>query len=150
VGFDPQCIASALRQRKLVPNLFVTFLVMSIMPGVRVLGGCRQTIYYPLMRYLVATALEAIGDRDLLDALRADERPGMWGHRVLRPKNGSPFKEIEENGVALDVAAKYGSRSLADTAGDLVSFTSDPIWAELSAHIGSQAIHRASAEWQWA
>jgi hypothetical protein len=148
--FDPANIASLLRQRKLVPNLLMTFLVTSILPGVRVLGGCRQTVYYPLMRHLVATALESLGDRDLLDALRADERPGMWGHRVLRPKESSPFMEIEENGAALEVAARYGAHSLEVAAGDLASFTGDPIWAELSAHIRAEAIHPASAEWQWA
>ncbi|MGO6747602.1 hypothetical protein ACCS93_34980 [Rhizobium ruizarguesonis] len=150
VWFDPETIAASLRQRKLVPNLLTTFLVTSILPGVRALGGCRQAVYYPLMRYLVATALKASGERELLDALRGDERPGMWGHRVLRPNGGSPFMELEENGAALKLAANYGSLSLRDAAGDLVSFTSDPIWSELSAHIRTQAIHAASAEWQWA
>lgn len=150
VRFDPESIAVSLRQRKLVPNLIMTFLVTSILPGVRVLGGCRQTVYYPLMRYLVAAALDPSSDRELLDALRTDERPGMWGHRVLRPANGSPFMEIEENGSALEIANRYGARSLEDTAGDLASFTSDPIWAELSAHIRTEGIRSASPEWQWA
>lgn len=150
VRFDRENLAASLRQRKLVPNLLMTFLVMSILPGVRVLGGCRQTVYYPLMRYLVATTLDVSSDRDLLDALSADGRPGMWGHRVLRPKDGSPFKEIEQNGSALEMAARYGAHSLKDAAGDLGSFTSDPIWAELSAHIRAEAIHPACAEWQWA
>lgn len=150
VRFDPESIATSLRQRKLVPNLLMTFLVTSILPGVRVLGGCRQVIYYPLMRYLVASALETSNDRDLLNAMRTDERPGMWGHRVLRPNQGCPFLEIEENGAALEVAAKYGTRSLENTAGDLASFTSDPIWAELSAHIRNRAVQPASGEWQWA
>ena len=150
VKFDPANIASLLRQRKLVPNLLMTFLVTSILPGVRVLGGCRQTVYYPLMRHLVATACGSTGDRDLLDAMGADERPGLWGHRVLRPKDSDPFRQIEDNGAALEIAARYGARSLEDAAGDLVSFTSDPIWAELSAHIRTQAIHAASPEWGWA
>jgi len=150
VRFDPESIAASLRQRRLVPNLLMTFLVTSILPGVRVLGGCRQTVYYPLMRYLIATALDVSTDRELIDALRADERPGMWGHRVLRPMNGSPFVEIEENGSGLQIAARYGACSLEDAAGDLTSFTGDPIWAELSAHMRAQAIHPASLEWQWA
>jgi hypothetical protein len=149
VRFDPESIAASLRQRKLVPNLLMTFLVTSILPGVRVLGGCRQTVYYPLMRYLLTTALDVSSDRELLDALRADERPGMWGHRVLRPKDGSPFMEVEESGAAMEVAARYGARPLEDAAGDLVSFTGDPIWAELSGHLRAQAIHAASIEWQW-
>jgi hypothetical protein len=150
VRFDPEILAASLRQRKLVPSLLMTFLVTSILPGARVLGGCRQTVYYPLMRYLVATALDVSSDRELLDALHADEQPGMWGHRVLRPKGGSPFKEIEENGAALELAGRYGAHALEDAAGDLASFTSDPIWAELSAHIRAEAIHPDSEEWQWA
>ncbi|WP_337271096.1 hypothetical protein [Oryzifoliimicrobium ureilyticus] len=147
--FGPESIAVSLRQRKLVPNLLMMFLVTSILPGVRVLGGCRQTIYYPLMRYLLTTALQSSSDRELLATLRADERPGMWGHRVLRPTNGTPFLEIGEDGSGLEVANKYGVRSLVDTAGDLASFTGDPIWAKLSAHIRTGRIHPASAEWLW-
>lgn len=150
VKFDPISIATSLRQRKLVPNLLMTFLVTSILPGIRVLGGCRQVIYYPLMRYLVASALAATNDRDLLDAMRIDECPGMWGHRVLRPKDSYPFLEIEENGDALEVAGRYGGRSLEEASGTLASFTSDSIWAELSTHIRRHAVHSASPEWQWA
>ncbi|EJN05981.1 hypothetical protein [Phyllobacterium sp. YR531] len=149
VKFDPVCIATSLRQRKLVPNLLMTFLVTSILPGVRVLGGCRQVVYYPLMRYLVATTLAASNDCDLIDAMRADEHPGMWGHRVLRPKDGCPFLEIED-GATFEVAAQYASRSLEEASGNLASFTSDSIWAELSTYITAQAIHPASPEWQWA
>lgn len=149
IRFEPESIAISLRQRKLVPNLLVTFLVTSILPGVRVLGGCRQVIYYPLMRYLVANALAATADRDLLDAMRADERPGMWGHRVLRPKDGCPFLEIEDSGDALEVAARHGGRPLEGACGNLASFTGDPLWAELSTHIRRRAIHPASPEWQW-
>ena len=150
VRFNPESIAASLRQRELVPNLLVTFLVTSILPGVRVLGGCRQTVYYPLMRYLVATALERSDDHELLDALRADVRPGVWGHRVLRPHGGYPLREIEESARALDLAAQYGSCSLEEASGNLFSFTSDPNWAELSAHIRARTIHLGSSEWQWA
>jgi hypothetical protein len=149
VCLDPESIATALRQRKLVPNLLMTFLVTSILPGVRVLGGCRQTIYYPLMRHIVATALESAGDLKILEAMRADVMPGMWGHRVLRPKHGSPLMEIEEQGFA-GGTAKYAACSLMDSAGDMVSFTSDPIWAQISADISDNKIHRGSVEWQWA
>ncbi|WP_320200605.1 hypothetical protein RMR16_024580 (plasmid) [Agrobacterium sp. rho-13.3] len=148
--FDPENIAACLRQRKLVPNLLMTFLVISILPGVRVLGGCRQAVYYPLMRHLVAGALEASGDFELLQAMRADQLPGMWGHRVLRPKDSQPFLELENNGSLANAAANYGDAFLMQCAGDLSSFTSDPIWAHMSAHIKNGTIHRGTAEWQWA
>lgn len=150
VRFEPVGIAAALRRREIVPSLLTTFLVTSILPGVRVLGGCRQTVYYPLMRYVLATALERLGERDLLNALGADIRPGVWGHRVLKPSDGYPFLEIEKSGSVLDLLSNYGEQPLAQACGDLASFTSDPVWAELSTCIGNGTIHSRSPEWQWA
>lgn len=37
------------------------FIVTAMLPGVRVLGGSRHTIYYPLMRYVLGSALRATG-----------------------------------------------------------------------------------------
>ncbi|WP_199194906.1 hypothetical protein [Phyllobacterium phragmitis] len=150
VRFSPADIAAALRQRKIVPSLFTTFLVTSILPGVRALGGCRQTVYYPLMRYVVANALERLEERDLLKALRADARPGVWGHRVLKPSDGYPLLEIETSRSILDLLTNYSEQSLAQACGDLASFTSDPIWAELSTCIANGAVHAQSPEWRWA
>ncbi|MVA22494.1 hypothetical protein GOZ94_26605 [Agrobacterium vitis] len=149
VRFEPEHLAAALRERKLVPNLLTTFLITSILPGTRVLGGCRQTVYYPLMRYLVATALQFSGDWQLLDTMRADKCLGAWGHRVLRPTVGDPLLEIEKHGSVMQIAAQYSARTLKDCAGDMASFTKDPIWAQMSAHIRDQAVNLQSAEWQW-
>jgi hypothetical protein len=149
VRFEPEHLAAALRERKLVPNLLTTFLVTSILPGTRVLGGCRQTVYYPLMRYLVATALQSSGDFKLLDAMRADNCLGVWGHRVLRPTAGDPLLEIENHRSAMQIAAQYSARTLKDCVGDMSSFTKDSIWAQISAHIRDQAISTQSSEWQW-
>lgn len=150
VRFSPVDIAAALRQRKIIPSLITTFLVTSILPGVRVLGGCRQTVYYPLMRYVVAHALDRLEERDLLKALSADARPGVWGHRVLKPNDGYPFLETETSRSILDLLTYYGEQSLAQACGDLASFTSDPIWAELSTSIANGTVHAKSPEWRWA
>ncbi|WP_200834990.1 hypothetical protein [Phyllobacterium salinisoli] len=150
IQFAPQNIAAALRQRKIVPSLLTTFLVTSILPGVRVLGGSRQIIYYPLMRYIVATALEKSNERDLLGALDADIRPGLWGHRVVRPGDGFPLLEIETRGSVQDLLPDYDEQPLVQACGDLASFTTDPIWAELSTCIANGAIHTQSPEWRWA
>ncbi|WP_246705650.1 hypothetical protein [Rhizobium sp. P40RR-XXII] len=150
VRFDPQTLAASLRQRQLVPNLLIAFLVISILPGIRVLGGCRQVVYYPLMRYLIASALERSDDHHLFDVLSADVRPGVWGHRVLRPDEGYPFLEFERSGNMSDLAARYGCCSLNKASGNLESFSGDPIWADLSAHVRARAIHSASPELRWA
>ncbi|KQV33173.1 hypothetical protein ASE37_24590 [Rhizobium sp. Root268] len=149
VKFTPACLAAALRGRAILPGMFIAYLVVSILPGVRVLGGCRQTVYLPLMRYLTAIGAQRAGDTDLLAALEGDERPGVWGHRVLRLADGYPFQEVEQAGGVLPLLSRYAEMPLVETSGDLASFTGDPIWAEISEHIRSGAIARTSDEWKW-
>jgi hypothetical protein len=149
VKFRPDSIAAALRQRAIVPSLYTVFLVTSILPGVRALGGCRQTIYYPLMRYLTAIGLKRSGDFDFLTEMREDDQPGLWGHRVLKPLNGNPFREIKLFGGAETPLETYAAMPLVQSSGDLASFISDPIWAGLSGHIVSGAVTLGSEEWQW-
>lgn len=149
VPFQPSCIAEALRERRIVPSLFVAFLVISILPGTRVLGGCRQVVYYPLMRHVLATALGKTGETDLLNSLRADACPGVWGHRVLKPHKGSPFAALE-NETVMGLLEIYGKQPLTDACGDLASFTGDPIWAELTERARNRGLHAPPPEWQWA
>ncbi len=146
VMFRPNSIAAALRQRAIVPSLYTVFLVTSILPGVRALGGCRQTIYYPLMRHLTAVGLEQSGNFDLLTELRGDDRPGLWGHRILKPAGGYPFQELF--GDAPRPLSEYAEMHLVQSSGDLGSFTRDPIWAELWAHIAGGVATSGSVEWQ--
>lgn len=150
IPFTPGEIAAALRRRELVPNLVAMILVVSILPGVRVLGGCRQVVYYPLMRHVVATALDKVGAHDMISALATDVLPGVWGHRVLKPDHCDPFLELEKNNGTLDLIAAYGKRPLVEACGDLASFTGDPVWASLCEHIAAGRINAASPEWPWA
>lgn len=149
VGFSPECLAAALRQRTILPGMFIAYLVVSILPGVRVLGGCRQTVYLPLMRYLTSIGAEQAGDLDLLVALKEDQRPSVWGHRVLRPAAGDPFRELDEAGGVSPLLTRYADVSLVQASGNLASFTTDPIWAHLSRHIAAGTITRSSDEWKW-
>jgi len=148
VQFGPDDLAQALRSRAILPSLFTVFLVISILPGTRVLGGCRQTIYYPLMRYLASIGFERSGPDGLLKALQKDYRPGLWGHRVLRPAGDTPFEELELAGGVSPLLAKYAQRSLQEASGDLASFTRDRIWAGLSEHISAGLITTGSREWR--
>jgi hypothetical protein len=150
VKFTPPELAAALRERAILPGMFIAYLLVSILPGVRVLGGCRQTVYLPLMRYLTAIGAQRADDTELLAALANDELPGVWGHRVLRPVDGYPFQEIEEAGGISPLLSRYQGMPLAQASGDLASFTGDPIWAEISEHIRAGTIARSSKEWQLA
>jgi hypothetical protein len=146
VKLRPDTIAAALRARVIVPSLYIAFLVISILPGVRALGGCRQTIYYPLMRYLTALGLQQSNENGLLTELRQDDRSGVWGHRVLKPANGYPLREIDR-GAAVSLS-KYARMPLVRASGDLGSFTRDPMWADLSRRIASGDIALEAVEWQ--
>lgn len=149
VEFSPQSIASAIRSRKLLPTLFLAFLVLSILPGIRALGGCRQPVYLPLLRHLAAACVERSGDSELLKALRKDDHPGMWGHRVLRPSVGDPFCDVKRaNGIST-LLETYAGMPLVEASGNLASFTGDILWAELSNHLCSRQIKFPSAEWEW-
>lgn len=150
VGFTPEDLAAALRERTILPGMFIAYLVVSILPGVRVLGGCRQTVYLPLMRYLASIGVELSGDKGLLTELERDKLPGVWGHRVLKPADADPFQEIERAGGVAALLAQYASVTLEQASGDLASFTTDPIWAEMSAHIAEGNVTRTSDEWRWA
>ncbi|XUY29925.1 hypothetical protein RMR21_023505 (plasmid) [Agrobacterium sp. rho-8.1] len=149
VKFAPDSIASAIRDRKLLPTLFLAFLVLSILPGIRALGGCRQPVYLPVLRYLAALCVERTGDGDFLDDLRQDDHPGMWGHRVLRPSAGDPFRDINGSGGISTLLETYGAVPLFEATGDLTSFTGDNLWAEMSKHLASGKIKFSSAEWKW-
>lgn len=149
LAFESGSLAEALRARLIVPNLFTVFLVMSILPGTRVLGGCRQTIYYPLMRYLASIAIERSGDSDLLNALGKDYRPGVWGHRALKPADGAPFRELELAGGIAPLLETYAQLSLRQASGDLAGFTKGAVWADLSRHVATGTITAESNEWRW-
>lgn len=149
VQFRPDDLAEALRTRAILPSLFTVFLVMAILPGTRVLGGCRQTIYYPLMRFLASVGFERSGAHGLLKALQKDYRPGLWGHRVLRPAGDTPLEELELAGGVSPLLTKYAQLLLQEASGDLASFTRDRIWADLSEHISAGLITRGSREWRW-
>lgn len=147
VPFEAKAVASALRQRTIVPGLLMTFLVLSILPGTRVLGGCRQAIYYPLMRHVVAMTLLRCGFRDLVEELAADRFPGCWGHRVLKPEAAYPLGEIL-SGDLPDRARMSGDQALEQACGDLASFTRDPLWAKLCSNLRTGVISSTSPEWQ--
>ncbi len=147
IAFDRESLAAALRMRRIIPNLLTVFLLLSILPGVRVLGGCRQVVYYPLMRHLIAAALKRSGEVNLLNEMSADVHPGIWGHRVLKPVDGYPFGELEQSGGIRDILEAYEGLPLFQACGDLASFTGDAIWARLSEGMSEGTIDASLIKW---
>ncbi|PLP60801.1 hypothetical protein CYK37_00325 [Mesorhizobium loti] len=145
-------IIERLRDRRLIPNMFVTFLVLAMLPGVRVLGGSHQPIYYPLMRYVLCRAISAAGvDADLRDALAADDLPGAWGHRVIANAD-EPLELLLDrgsNGVISQVDG-LGAIPLVRACANMDSFTQDASWDELHKRLQEKEIAVTDAQWAFA
>lgn len=142
-------ILHRLANRTLIPNLLLMFLVVSILPGVRALGGSHQPVYHPLMRYVVSRALEAAGlDADLRYALGTDDVPGAWGHRVIE-RDDDPFELLRRGriGETSDIIERFGDMPFAEASGAMSSFVTDLSWTELCVRLKEQAIAPTDAEW---
>jgi hypothetical protein len=147
--FTARDILERLANRSLVPNLLLMFLVLSILPGVRALGGSYQPIYYPLMRYVVCRALQAAGvDGDLRQALATDDVPGAWGHRVIECDD-DPLELFlnGSNGGVSDLIYRLGDISFAEACGSMKGFVTDPSWRELHRRLGQGLVTPADEEW---
>ncbi|TIU35709.1 MAG: hypothetical protein E5W38_00615 [Mesorhizobium sp.] len=145
-------IVEQLANRSLVPNLFLMFLVLSILPGVRALGGSHQPVYFPLMRYVLYRALEAAGgDSDLRHALATDDIPGAWGHRVIEC-DVDPFELIrnERTCETSDIIDRFRNMPLTEACGRMTSFVSDTSWQELHRRLQERVITTADTEWAFA
>ncbi|ANL76424.1 hypothetical protein AMC83_PE01017 (plasmid) [Rhizobium phaseoli] len=146
--FSAEAVIEALRSRKIIPNLYLMFIVTAILPGVRVLGGSRHTVYYPLMRYLFCRSLAMSGDCELRATIAADRKPGIWGHRVLLDDT-EPFSELDMVGPGNIQAMlrKYGSLSLEEACGALESFVGDPLWACFKTGHNEGLVSVSDPEW---
>lgn len=137
VHCSPLPLASALMSGEIVPNLFITFLVLSILPGTRVLGGSRQVVYYPIMRHLLLSTLETVSspsNRQLALAIAQDDAPGVWGHRTIAPFREDPWSLLSAAGTSgTDEMLLYsGQMTLGRSSGSLPGFSEDPLWQELA------------------
>jgi hypothetical protein len=133
---EAEAIAAALRAGQIIPNLLMTFFVISILPGLRVLGGCRQIAYYPLMREVVEAALSACGHVGLQLNLSRETRTSVWGHRVLKPAPACAVTEFDGGSIAA-MLDRFGQQPLEQACGDLRSFTADPLWTGLAGRLAN-------------
>ncbi|MER9070655.1 hypothetical protein NKH84_29650 [Mesorhizobium sp. M0902] len=132
----PDALVRSLNEGEIIPSLFLSLLVTSVLPGLRALGGRRQIVYYPIMRHALLSALADFpspADRSLSASLESDEEPGMWGHRTISPGPIDPFSLIAQSGSSCfeQLIGSYGGMTLSDAWGSLPAFTGDPLWQTL-------------------
>lgn len=152
VRFSATDIIERLANRSLIPNLLLMFLVLSILPGVRALGGSYQPIYYPLMRYVVCQALEAASvDEDLRQALAADEVPGAWGHRVIGCDDYPLQQFLQGRNGGTDwfssLIDRIGDIPFTEACGSMSSFVADQSWHDLYRRLRQRVVAPTDEEW---
>ena len=60
VPFNPAGVSQALRERRLLPSLFVSYLTIAMARGISCLGGYYQAEYLPVMHKAVVDALQGL------------------------------------------------------------------------------------------
>ena len=121
VPLDREHLLEALRHGVLLPNLFLLFVVMALLPRVRVLGGFRQIGYVPIFQSVLLEALDrnAPEERQLAEELRV--RENGWGMRVVE-EPGSVHEQLAgvPAGSALpELRRRYQDLTLREVTDDL-------------------------------
>ena len=97
--FDADSLATALRERRLLPSVFSSFLVLALARGVNCLGGYHQADYLPAMQRGVVAVLRGIQADEIAEAVTAMPTGGyLGGMQALlleRPEGLVPAGVIE-------------------------------------------------------
>jgi len=146
LNVNSRSLAQALEAGEIVPSLFLVFLVMAILPGVRVLGGSRQIVYYPLMRFALLSALERFAapiNNALARSIRSDQMPSAWGHRTIVPPGASPWEHYmttrDDPGGRYSILEAFANRTLISTSAGLPAFIEDELWVRSCVRAKSQS-----------
>lgn len=133
VPFERQHLRQALLDGVLLPNLFLMFLVLAILPRVRVVGGLRQIGYVALFHSILLAALDenVPEERDLAAELQV--RENAWGMRVIDEKISvrEQLAVLPEGALFPDLLRQYRSRTFAETTEDLKLVRENARWRKI-------------------
>lgn len=126
-------LRQALLDGVLLPDLFLTFLVLAILPRVRVVGGLRQIGYVALFHSILLAALDetAPEERDLAAELQV--RENAWGTRVIDEKVSvrEQLADHPEGALFADLLRQYRSRTLAEATDNLRLVRENARWRKI-------------------
>ncbi|AZO11453.1 MULTISPECIES: hypothetical protein [unclassified Mesorhizobium] len=133
VPFERTHLKQGLLDGVLLPNLFLMFLVLAILPRVRVVGGLRQIGYMALFHSILLAGLDenAPDERDLIAELQV--RESAWGMRVIDEKISvrEQLAGLPERAVFPELLRQYRLRTFAETTDDLRLVREDARWRKL-------------------
>ncbi|UCI07180.1 hypothetical protein [Mesorhizobium sp. B1-1-8] len=133
IPFERTHLRQALLDGVLLPNLFLMFLVLAILPRVRVVGGLRQIGYVALFHSILLDALDetAPEERDLAAELQV--RENAWGMRVIDEKISvrEQLAGLPEGAVFPELLRQYRLRTFAETTDDLKLVPENARWRKI-------------------
>ncbi|WP_132047081.1 hypothetical protein [Curtobacterium sp. PhB136] len=126
---NPASVVRGLQSGTLVPGLLLCFLVLSLLPVLRVIGGAYQIAYHQLFQEAFLDQLDESrsDERDLADAIREAVLVG-WGHNVVA-------ENPVARGFARDASAAYdriGDESVFEASAGFAAFQNDVLWRQVA------------------
>lgn len=137
VPLERAALRDALLSGILLPNLFFLFVIISILPRVRVLGGFRQIGYVPVIQQILRDNLDLAdaAERDLADELALTQN--AWGMRVIEQSETVFDMEaaFAPGDVLEGLRQRYGRASLAEMTDGLKLIYGANRWRRLMRHL---------------
>jgi len=138
IPFERLHLKQALLDGVLLPNLFLMFLVLAILPRVRAVGGLRQIGYVALFHQILLAALDetALDERELAAELQV--RENAWGMRVIDEQISvrEQLASLPEGALFPDLLRQYRLRTFAETTEDLKLVRENARWRKIGRAFG--------------
>ncbi|MGX5843198.1 hypothetical protein ACWGTI_20970 [Mesorhizobium sp. ArgA1] len=133
IPFERLHLRQALLDGVLLPDLFLAFLILAILPRVRVVGGLRQIGYVALFHSILLAALDenVPEERDLAAELQV--RENAWGMRVIDDKISvrEQLAGLPEGALFPELLRQYRLRTFAETTEDLKLVRENARWRKI-------------------
>jgi len=133
IPFERLHLKQALLDGVLLPNLFLTFLVLAILPRVRVVGGLRQIGYVALFHSILLAALDENAPEERSLAAELKVRENAWGTGVIDGKISvrEQLAGVPAGMLFADLLRQYRLRIFAETTEDLKLVRENARWRKI-------------------
>jgi hypothetical protein len=135
VRYERAAIADALRAGVLVPNLFWSFALVAILPGLTAIGGTRQIGYLEGFVDILCQALDPCDadEAELHEGLRTT-RSCFWGAKVIEsmPSPLAVLSRLSAGSELDELARQCRSITLREATRDLEVFRDHQRWRHVS------------------
>lgn len=127
IPITPEYVIQALRNKIILPSMFLSYLVIGLLPNVKVQGGTRMIAYYPIFKNILLECLDNKKSDELDFYLQLSKSNNYaWGANVIQ-NDLSPIKQL---GILSDFnpLSYYNNITLKNATRELRSFQNHPRW----------------------